>query len=769
VRTFVPGLLLLLGTLAGCEFIAFADRSLIPTGTGETGGAPGTGGATTGPSGAGGVECLSAIDCPGLDTDCQKRTCALGRCGVALAPEGTRTPGQIPGDCKQIVCDGAGGVTRADDPEDTLDDHGDCTLDTCAVTGPRNTPSAPGAPCGSSGMVCDAAARCVACIADAQCASPLLCVDGRCVPLTCADQTRDGAETAVDCGGPDCGRCADGLGCLLGGDCRSGVCGGAPRACQAPTCADGVKNGAETGLDCGGSCPAACGAGQGCKIDLDCTGKLCSGAVCLPSCIDGAKNGGETGVDCGGLGCAPCPIGSGCASSADCYDGICAAGACVPKTCGDGARSGAETDVDCGGPCAPCAPGKGCASAADCASEVCAGTLCATPSCADDVKNGPETGADCGGTICGACPDGEGCAAPSDCQSGACAAGLCVEPSCADGVKGPAETDVDCGGPCPPCAKGLGCAAATDCATVACAAGVCVDPTCSDSTHNGDETGLDCGGPTCGACPGGQPCAAPSDCASAVCANGACAAATCGDLVKNGGEADVDCGGTSCAACALGKKCAADADCGSAGCRGGVCVEVLLISEVRTHGKDADGYGDDFIELYNPGSASVTVDATWKVMHHSAQGGCQPGGLRFIGGGQVIPPHRHLLLGGWGYQQTPAADAPMINSTMSASLADAGDVSVVHGSRTVDAVCYHYDAFTLDALMTCAMPYACEGTPVNNLPHDGSSGASSSVDASFERRPGGPLGNQQDTGDNAADFRAIAPANPQNLQSPPTP
>lgn len=55
-------------------------------------------------------------------------------------------------------------------------------------------------------------------------------------------------------------------------------------AAPAPTCTDGVKNGAETGVDCGGSC-----------------------AACAPaaSCTDGVKNGAETGVDCGGS-CAAC-------------------------------------------------------------------------------------------------------------------------------------------------------------------------------------------------------------------------------------------------------------------------------------------------------------------------------------------------------------------------------------------------------------------------------------------------------------------------------
>ncbi|MEQ8705495.1 MAG: fibronectin type III domain-containing protein [Phaeodactylibacter sp.] len=51
----------------------------------------------------------------------------------------------------------------------------------------------------------------------------------------------------------------------------------------APTCEDGLQNGAETGVDCGGPDCAPCS-----------------------SCSDGIQNGAETGVDCGGPDCTPC-------------------------------------------------------------------------------------------------------------------------------------------------------------------------------------------------------------------------------------------------------------------------------------------------------------------------------------------------------------------------------------------------------------------------------------------------------------------------------
>src|SRR5262245_10430595 len=43
----------------------------------------------------------------------------------------------------------------------------------------------------------------------------------------------------------------------------------------APTCSDGIKNGAESDTDCGGTC-AACADGAGCAAAGDCTSGVCS-------------------------------------------------------------------------------------------------------------------------------------------------------------------------------------------------------------------------------------------------------------------------------------------------------------------------------------------------------------------------------------------------------------------------------------------------------------------------------------------------------------
>ena len=89
----------------------------------------------------------------------------------------------------------------------------------------------------------------------------------------CQNQMRDGQETDMDCGGPDCLPCAPGRMCMLPRDCTSQVCGG-NQLCAAPECGDGVVNQPTETCDngtnnsdvtpnaCRTSCqPASCGDG----------------------------------------------------------------------------------------------------------------------------------------------------------------------------------------------------------------------------------------------------------------------------------------------------------------------------------------------------------------------------------------------------------------------------------------------------------------------------------------------------------------------------
>src|SRR5262249_2015587 len=148
---------------------------------------------------------------------------------------------------------------------------------------------------------------------------------------------------------------------------------------------------------------------------------------------------------------------------------------------------------------------------------------------------------------------------------------------------------------------------------------------------------------------------------------------------------------------------------------------------------------------------------SWTLMHRSAQY-CQAAkdaDTRFAGAGQVMMPHHYLLLTGPDYAG-PAGDLPMKGATAVSSIADTASLELRHGTQLVDALCYSYNADNLKRLLgtgDCSFgAYVCEGTPVSNLPHDGTQGSGGSVDQALERKPGGALGNMQDTGDSAADF-----------------
>ena len=203
--------------------------------------------------------------------------------------------------------------------------------------------------------------------------------DGTCQNATCEDGVANGGESGIDCGGPtSCPACGTGAVCGRPSDCTSGVCGPDGR-CVAPTCQDQVANGAEIAVDCGGpDCPA-CAAGTACIAPADCASGVCGddGLCAAATCTDHLQNGDETWVDCGGGTCAPCPAYGLCANPIDCTDHVCTDGVCRLPTCDDHVRNGTETGVDCGGDCGVCDAGQPCGGSSDCASNFCDNGYCA--------------------------------------------------------------------------------------------------------------------------------------------------------------------------------------------------------------------------------------------------------------------------------------------------------------------------------------------------------------------------------------------------------
>ena len=185
------------------------------------------------------------------------------------------------------------------------------------------------------------------------------CQGETCGGASCSNAVRDGQESDVDCGGPDCSACPVGDQCKDDGDCQSERCE-AGTCKEKPTCSDGTHNGQETDTDCGGPDCEACGNGKACVFDSDCQSVDCNQGTCRaePTCTDGMKNGSETDVDCGGPDCGACGDGAQCGGPSDC-----------------------KTDLECaGGTCKPPSdqpPGASCSSDGQCLSNICSGGQCA--------------------------------------------------------------------------------------------------------------------------------------------------------------------------------------------------------------------------------------------------------------------------------------------------------------------------------------------------------------------------------------------------------
>jgi hypothetical protein len=313
-----------------------------------------------------------------------------------------------------------------------------------------------------------------------------------CRPATCTDEALNGSETDFDCGG-SCNPCVPGQSCKRHEDCESLRCendGEGNLVCQEPACDDETHNGSETDVDCGGDCERGCDFGQSCAVPEDCVELACGRdpetdeLVCLsPTCEDGAKNAGESGVDCGGESdCSRCEVGAECEAHSDCASNSCDE-VCLEAACDDGQLNQDETDVDCGGEscAARCDFAQGCAGPADCASGVCdSEQQCVQGrNGAGCVSDEGCLSASCEDGSCAPSAAGESCFGDSDCSSEDCA-GFGPSATCAPVFTGGScAVDEDChsgrcaSGQCLSGALSARCDAPTDCAS-----GSCVDDSC---------------------------------------------------------------------------------------------------------------------------------------------------------------------------------------------------------------------------------------------------------------------------------------------------
>ncbi len=161
-----------------------------------------------------------------------------------------------------------------------------------------------------------------------------------------------------------------------------------------------------------------------------------------------------------------------------------------------------------------------------------------------------------------------------------------------------------------------------------------------------------------------------------------------------------------------------------------------MISEVRTRGPK--GALDEFVELYNPTGAAVSIGG-WQLKASSNAGS---GSSRAtIKAGTTLQPGRHYLIANSGYRGTASA-----NLKYSTGIADDGGIALVKsGGAIVDQVG-----------MSAGSAYK-EGATLTPL--------TTNVNQGYERKLGGTSGSCVDAGDGAADFQLISPSAPQNVAS----
>jgi cysteine-rich repeat protein len=152
--------------------------------------------------------CTQSSDCPVPDSACQARVCLpSGFCDVTNLAARTVLSSQIPGDCRQLVCDGGGGIGYIADDNDLPPDGVDCVGQQCLNGNaiPFDLPA--GTACAEmGGTVCDGAGACV---------TPE-CGDGKVIPPESCD---DGNAIPQD----GCTACINDIGY---------VCTGAPSVCR---------------------------------------------------------------------------------------------------------------------------------------------------------------------------------------------------------------------------------------------------------------------------------------------------------------------------------------------------------------------------------------------------------------------------------------------------------------------------------------------------------------------------------------------------------
>lgn len=241
-------------------------------------------------------------DCP-ADDACTMWACPDGMCVPTYQPMGTPVNGATDGDCKAVVCNGAGQTNMVNfDADKPADDGNACTIEGCKNGASDPQFATAGTTCGGT-KKCNDMGKCAECFIDADCTMGTTpsCFMDACI--SCSDGMKNGDEVDVDCGGTKCTKKCSGDACTDGMECKS------------THCADGVC--------CDTACNTACKSCNLAAAPGTCTNIPVNMPDTLPVC-DGMSA-------CDGNGACKLKTGESCSMDGQCLSGKCSNG--NPKVC----------------------------------------------------------------------------------------------------------------------------------------------------------------------------------------------------------------------------------------------------------------------------------------------------------------------------------------------------------------------------------------------------------------------------------------------------
>ena len=443
--------------------------------------------------------CNGPADCPGIESECEHRTCTTGVCGTAREAAGKVLTVQTTGDCKRRQCAADGTVTPANDDTDVPEDRNPCTNDICSSGTASHTTMPANSNCGGANH-CNETGQCVGCAVAADCPGS----DTACRTRTCsaagvcgfsftATGTKLVDPTAGDCKGLQC----DGAGNsqvfndnadlpVDGNVCTTDECGaGTPahRPVASGTACGGslVCDGASHCVEClsASTCPGT---------DADCHTRSCVSGDCgIANMATGTLVAAQSPRDCRKTVCN----GQGTTTIVNddldlpfdgnpCTQDVCTAGTPTNPFVPAGNSCGGSTICDGQGACVTCLTATACPGTdTDCRHRTCTNGVCGTANMADGMAVSGQTPGDCKKTVCmtgSSLIVNDDLDLPVDgnaCTTDVCTAGVPTNPNLASGTACGANLICSGQGTCVGCNVAADCGTNTTCQTQTCTNGTC--------------------------------------------------------------------------------------------------------------------------------------------------------------------------------------------------------------------------------------------------------------------------------------------------------